>query len=388
MKIRAIYIDSGERMHRLRRQYRLPSAFQWTRQFLFELKQLRVDQLLLLDQLAEQNPHTVFLFTSAKEDQRLIGFGSNAPLLTGRDNTIADQEVAAFLRRAASFNHNDQSLIWEFATRQLDFVRAPLIMGILNVTPDSFSDGGLYQQADAAIDQALAMVAAGADIIDVGGESTRPGATAVSEAEEMQRVLPVIEGIRRNSNVVISIDTYKSAVAEAALQAGADIINDISAATFDPLMAQVAARHQSPLIAMHIKGTPRNMQDNPWYEDVSAEIYTFLEARIFDLQAHGVERIMIDPGIGFGKRLQDNLELLRHLRDFTFLNAPILIGVSRKSFIGKVLHKEVHERLVGSLAAALIAVQNGAKVIRVHDVAETYEVLQIWRAIAQPQQFA
>lgn len=387
MKIRAIHITSRDRLHQLRRHYAIPTLFQWPQQFLFELKQLHADQSLLLDHLAEQNPQTVYLFSALKGSDRLIGFSPNASLLREQFAEVGDREVREFLQRVAVFLQNDRSLVWNLGTRQLDFSKAPLIMGILNVTPDSFSDGGRYVDTGAALEQALAMEAAGADIIDVGGESTRPGAAAVSEEEEMQRVLPVIEQIRRNSNVVISIDTYKSAIAKAALKAGADMINDISAATFDSRMAEVAVRHKSPLIAMHIKGTPRNMQDNPSYEDVCAEIYTFLESRILALKAHGIERIMIDPGIGFGKRLQDNLKLLQHLRDLTFLDAPILIGVSRKSFIGKVLNKEVHQRLVGSLAAALIAVQNGAKVIRVHDVAETNEVLHILRAIGQPQQF-
>lgn len=248
--------------------------------------------------------------------------------------------------------------------------KRPLVMGILNVTPDSFSDGGRYTERERAIEHAREMVAQGADIIDVGGESTRPGAHPVSLAEEMDRVLPVIEALSRELEVPISVDTYKAPVAKMALEAGATIVNDISALRFSPDMIDVVAQYRPWVVVMHMKGTPKDMQEAPWYEDVVGEVEGFFEERLRYLESHGIskEKVILDPGIGFGKRLEDNLSLLKHIDRFLHLGCPILVGPSRKSFIGTVLDLPVEKRLEGTLAAASIAVFQGAQIVRVHDV--------------------
>lgn len=261
-----------------------------------------------------------------------------------------------------------------------DFSQRTYIMGILNITPDSFSDGGLFFDREAAVEQALRMEADGADIIDIGGESTRPGAAKVSEREEIKRVVPVIESIAHRVNVPISIDTYKSAVAGAALKAGASMINDISGLRFDPKMAGVAARHKVPAVIMHIKGTPVNMQKNPVYAALIPEITDYLYEGIVIARAAGIpdDMIILDPGIGFGKTVADNLEIIKCLNEFAGFEKPILLGHSRKSFIGKILGDlSVSERLEGTAAAAAIGIFNGANIIRVHDVAEMSRVAMI-----------
>jgi dihydropteroate synthase len=265
----------------------------------------------------------------------------------------------------------------------IDFTRRTAIMGILNVTPDSFYDGGRRFETSQAIADAVAMAADGADIIDVGGESTRPGAQAVSEVEELDRVLPVIEGLRRQISLPISIDTYKSAVARAALDAGADIVNDISALRFDSMMVSLVAREKVPVILMHMQGTPRTMQADPKYTDVLREVRDFLAAQLYEAMDAGVAReaIILDPGIGFGKTVEQNLQLLRGLPILAALGHPLLVGVSRKTFIGKILNLGPDDRLEGSLAAVVAAVLGGANIVRVHDVAATYKACRVVDAL-------
>jgi len=262
---------------------------------------------------------------------------------------------------------------------QLDFARKTHIMGILNTTPDSFYDGGLYDKPERAIDHALKMVDDGADMIDIGGESSRPGAEAISVNEELKRTIPVLKKIRQKSNVAISIDTYKAEVAKAALDEGANIINDISGMRFDPKMVELVAQVGVPIVLMHLKGMPKTMQDNPYYEDLIAEIYEYLNERIEFAIQHGIEqsKIIIDPGIGFGKRIEDNFEILRNLRTFKQLGCPILIGPSRKSFIGAALNLPPAERKEGTAAAIAVGIVNGADIIRVHDVKEMAQVAKI-----------
>lgn len=274
---------------------------------------------------------------------------------------------------------------WVIETRQgiLDARRRTLLMGVINVTPDSFYDGGKRLDPDTAVADGLELVEAGADMIDVGGESTRPGAKAVSLDEELRRILPVIRGLRRNVNTPISIDTYKAQVAKAALVEGADIVNDISALRFDPQMALLVAAEKVPIVLMHMQGTPQTMQAEPRYHDVLREVRDFLTARVrFAIEA-GVERgnIIIDPGIGFGKTLDHNLTLLRGLPTFAAVGQPLLVGASRKTFIGKLLGVEPQERLEGSLAAAVAAVFGGAHILRVHDVKETRRAIRVVDAI-------
>jgi dihydropteroate synthase len=267
---------------------------------------------------------------------------------------------------------------------EFDFSSKTCIMGVLNITPDSFSDGGLYFDKNKAVDRALEMQDEGADIIDLGGESTRPGAERVSSEEEIKRTIPVIEKLGRNLTIPISIDTYKSRVAQAALSAGASVVNDISGLRFDPEMAGIIAKHQVPVVIMHIKGTPQNMQNAPSYEALIPEIMDYLRAGIEIAERAGIssDRIIIDPGIGFGKTVEHNLEILKHLDEFTGFEKPILIGPSRKSFIGKILGDvPVSQRLEGTSAAVAIGIKNGANMIRVHDVREMINVVKVADAI-------
>lgn len=265
----------------------------------------------------------------------------------------------------------------------LDLAKRTAIMAVLNVTPDSFYDGGRHFDSGRAIADGLAMAADGADVIDIGGESSRPGADPVSEADELARVIPVISGLRRQCALPISIDTYKAAVARAALDAGADIVNDISALGFDPAMAALAASEKVPVILMHMRGTPRTMQSDPQYDDVVREVRDFLAERLYDAMDAGIdaESIVLDPGIGFGKTVEHNLQLLRGLSILGALGQPVLVGVSRKTFIGKILGAEPEQRLEGSLAAAVAAVLGGANILRVHDVAASSRALRIADAL-------
>ena len=264
-----------------------------------------------------------------------------------------------------------------------DLGRTTLVMGILNITPDSFSDGGAYPSVEAAVQRALAMEHGGAHIIDVGGESTRPGAEPVSTSDEIARTIPVIEGIREKSNIPVSIDTTKAEVAARAAAAGASIINDISALTFDPDMAGTAAALGLPVVLMHIKGKPRDMQDDPRYDDLVGEIYEYLEAATARATSAGIDpdRIILDPGIGFGKTWEDNLTIIRHIPAFARLGRPVLIGASRKGFIGGILDKDVQNRAAGSVGAACTAALMGAHIVRVHDVAQTVDALRVVDAI-------
>ncbi len=251
-------------------------------------------------------------------------------------------------------------------------------MGILNVTPDSFSDGGLYISTADAIKHGIGMIKQGADIIDVGGESTRPGSENVSSEEELKRVLPVIDGILSiRPEAIISVDTTKKIVAENALAHGAKIINDISALTNEPDMGEVIKKHKAALVIMHMKGTPKDMQINPYYDDPVKEIYDFLFERLQKISKFGIKEIFIDPGIGFGKRVEDNFELIRRLDDFKSLGYPILIGVSRKSFIGKTLDLQINERDTATSLMEALAIKSGARIIRTHNIANGVQVTRL-----------
>jgi dihydropteroate synthase len=259
-------------------------------------------------------------------------------------------------------------------------------MGVINVTPDSFADGGLFFDHDAAVHQALALTEAGADILDIGGESTRPFSDPIPLNEELRRVLPVIEQVRAQTPVPLSIDTYKSRVAQAALEAGANIINDISALRFDPDMVHLAREAGVPVILMHMQGTPRNMQTNPHYDDLIGELRAFFQERLAFALDHGLslELLVLDPGLGFGKTFQHNLEILNNLDAFLDLGCPLLIGPSRKAFLGHVLGGlPPAERDVGTLAALAVAVQRGARLVRVHNVNYAKQFFAVLNAIGQ-----
>ncbi len=260
----------------------------------------------------------------------------------------------------------------------------PAVMGVLNVTPDSFSDGGRYLTKDAAVRRAVRMISEGAAMIDIGGESTRPGAVEVAEQDEIDRVVPVIEAIRGEVDLPLSIDTSKPGVMRAAVAAGAELINDVRALQLDGAL-EAAADLQRPVCLMHMQGEPRNMQLEPSYDDVVAEVSEFLARRIADCERAGLRRdlIIVDPGFGFGKTVGHNIELLRNLRQLCELEAPVLIGVSRKSTLGAITGRDIDNRLAASLAAAVTAVMNGASIIRAHDVAETVDALRVARAVME-----
>lgn len=265
----------------------------------------------------------------------------------------------------------------------MTFFTSPKVMGILNVTPDSFSDGGRFLSVEAAITRANQMVAEGAHIIDIGGESTRPGAQAVSLQEELDRVMPVIEKIHAELPVLISIDTHKAPVMQAAITAGALMINDVMALRHPDSLAVVAAAKEIYVCLMHLQGQPRTMQEQPHYDNVVKAVNEFLRARIQASLAAGIasSRIIIDPGFGFGKTLVHNLQLMNQLQEFTKTGYPVLIGISRKSMLGHILNKPPLERVYGGLALAALALGKGAKIIRTHDVAPTVEVLNVMQAV-------
>ncbi|WP_286261632.1 dihydropteroate synthase [Thalassotalea atypica] len=260
----------------------------------------------------------------------------------------------------------------------------PQVMGILNVTPDSFSDGGQFVGHDHALAQVEQMINDGANIIDIGGESTRPGAKAVSADEELERVIPILESVKNRFDVIISVDTSKASVMKAAIQSGAGIINDVRALQNEQCIAELA-KADVPICLMHMQGLPRTMQENPVYEDVVNDIIDFFKQRVSLCERAGInkQRLLIDPGFGFGKTLTQNYQLLAHLKCFESLGLPILVGTSRKSMIGNLLNRPVDERLAGSLSSAIIAAQQGAKIIRVHDVKETVDALNVLNAVNQ-----
>jgi dihydropteroate synthase len=266
----------------------------------------------------------------------------------------------------------------------LDFSQKTHIMGILNVTPDSFSDGGLHFDKSSAVNRALRMAEEGADIIDIGGESSRPGAEPVSIEEETRRTIPVIEALAKELRIPISIDTYKSEVAKRAIDAGAAIVNDISGLRFDPEMPGMVAAYQVPVVIMHIRGTPKNMQKNPTYQALIPEILDYLRDGIGMATDAGIseEMIIVDPGIGFGKTFEHNLEIINNLKAFTVLRKPVLTGPSRKAFIGKILgDAPAAERLEGTIAAVAVSIMNGANIVRVHDVREMAQAAKVADAI-------
>jgi len=283
------------------------------------------------------------------------------------------------------FDANDKT--FRFRGGEFDFSKRTHVAGILNVTPDSFSDGGNFLKPEVALRHAERMIKEGADVIDVGGESTRPRSAPVNESEEIARVVPVISELLKRFDVVVSVDTYKTSVARAALDAGAHIINDVSALRFDPELADVASKYGAGLILMHMKGTPATMQENPEYDDVMSEITDFLKKAIERARTGGVafESIVVDPGIGFGKKLVHNLTILKNLSQLKSTLRPIMVGPSRKSFIGQILDLPVDQRLAGTLAAIVISVLSGASMVRVHDVREGREAVAIADAVARTE---
>lgn len=279
-------------------------------------------------------------------------------------------------------------MIWNCQGKKLEIGNRPLVMGILNVTPDSFSDGGEHFEKVNAIERGLNMLEEGVDIIDVGGESSRPGAEPVPESEELKRVLPVVRELSGDPRAIISIDTTKAVVAERAIAAGAIIINDISAMTFDSSMVEVALETQAGLVLMHMQGNPRTMQKEPAYKDVVDEVNTYLRQRMELLEGQGVKRgnMAIDPGIGFGKTLEQNLSLIDGMGSFREHDVPVIVGLSRKSFLGRITGRSVDERLSGSLTAMIYSILKGAHIVRVHDVKESVDAVKVCEALMKHSQ--
>ncbi|MFO1095120.1 MAG: dihydropteroate synthase [Planctomycetaceae bacterium] len=273
---------------------------------------------------------------------------------------------------------------WQIGSAEITTGARPLLMGIVNTTPDSFSDGGQWHDRGRAVEQALRLAEDGADLLDVGGESTRPGAEPVSLEEELRRTIPVVSDVRRRCKTPISIDTYKSEVAQQALDAGATIVNDISGLRFDPRMVDVCSRHDCGIICMHIQGTPQTMQAAPHYDDVVGDLVGYFRERLRVLADAGVnpQRVVLDPGIGFGKTAEHNLEILSHVAEFRSLGRPVLIGHSRKGFLKKILGRPVDERLSGTIGVAIAAAMQHADILRVHDVAAVRDALVAWQAVA------
>lgn len=278
-------------------------------------------------------------------------------------------------------------MIYNFGKVKYDLRSCTFIMGVLNITPDSFSDGGKYfdgkVRLEEVIKDGLQMEKDGADFIDVGGESTRPGSDMITTDEELERVIPVISGLSKKLNIPISIDTYKHEVAEEALKAGAVIVNDISGFRFDIENAEVTAEHEASCILMHIKGTPKNMQQNPVYENVTEEVFSYLKESIDIAGSFGIKQIITDVGIGFGKTLEHNIELLRNLNKFQELNHPVLLGVSRKSFLDKIFPSKTEDRIEGTIAANVIGITKGANILRVHDVKQNKKAARVADKILQ-----
>ncbi len=310
----------------------------------------------------------------------MTGSGSAYQSLLAQLDTVEDQEIHAHLSHLLAPHTGGR--IWKCRGKSWPLGERTCVMGIINVTPDSFSDGGVYFDSAHALDHALGMVEEGADILDIGGESSRPNAMPVSAQEEIRRVIPLIQAITEQTQVLISVDTYKPQVAREALQAGAHIVNDICALA-DPEMPPVIAEFEAGVVLMHMQGTPQTMQQNPDYHDVVAEIHQFLQGRVEFAEEQGIiaEQIAIDPGIGFGKTIEHNLELLKRLGEFQGLRRPILIGTSRKSFIGHILNRPVEECLQGTAATVACAILQGADIIRVHDVPEMKQVAMMADAL-------
>ena len=271
----------------------------------------------------------------------------------------------------------NDDFFYKFGDVKYDLSSRTFVMGILNVTPDSFSDGGKYTGLDDAVRHAVQMESDGADFIDVGGQSTRPGSDEITAEEELNRVLPVIRELKKKINVPISIDTYRSQVADEALKEGAVIVNDISAFNFDREMPVVAAQHKATCVAMHIKGAPKSMQENPVYDNLIAEVLLYFENAVWKANVAGVDQLIIDPGIGFGKTVEHNLMLVKNIFEFKKLDCPIMIGVSNKSVIGKLTGANVEERLGGTIALNTIAILNGVNILRVHNVKEAVRAAKI-----------
>ena len=315
------------------------------------------------------------------QNKYLFIIGSFNEIINIASEAALNQNLKSEIMRAIEKYNKSESIAYKIDHRTFNFKNA-YVMAILNVTPDSFSDIGMFKDHDKAIDYAQEMIELGADIIDVGGESSRPGSEAVDVQEEINRVIPLIIKIKeRKSEAIISIDTTKAAVAREALLNGASIVNDISGGSFEPNVFNIVKEFDAAMIIMHMKGTPKTMQENPTYDDVVSEVYDFLFHQTEIARKQGIDKIIVDPGIGFGKRTEDNLNLIERLEDFKSLGYPILIGLSRKSFIGKILNLPVEERDNSTNSLNTLAMCKGARVIRTHNAKQAIETCNLFNAI-------
>ncbi len=314
-------------------------------------------------------------------DDTLLLTGSLKEILKQISTSTLDDKIKSAIKRILHNFENSEKLSYKISERNFDFKYA-YVMGILNVTPDSFSDGGIFVDKTVAVDYAIKMIEAGADIIDIGGESTRPGSDSVNDTDELNRVIPVIiEILKRKPDTVISIDTTKAKIAEEAIKCGASIVNDISGGTFDRDIFYVVKKFNAAMVLMHIKGRPKTMQNLPEYIDVVSEVYDYLARQTEIASGIGIKKIIVDPGIGFGKRVEDNLTLIERLEDFKSLGFPILIGLSRKSFIGNVLNLPVEDRDDVTNALNSMVLCKGARIIRTHNVKQAVQTCKIYNSI-------
>lgn len=353
-------------------RYRLTYGFSWDNHYHgllgFELRNLEKELSNELTAQLQNKNYSFYQIEADETNSKIIILGNCRVFHSVIDEIKNLKEVQLILEKCLNNFENYDSINYQIKGRDFNF-NTPVVMGILNVTPDSFSDGGRYFTPEKAAEHGIRMIDCGADIVDIGGESSRPGADPVSTDEELKRVIPVIQKIiLERPSAIISIDTYKKAVALEALQNGAVIINDISGLKNDPKILEVAKKYKASLVIMHMLGNPKTMQNNPEYENVVEEIYDFLYAQSALAQSYDIDNIFIDPGIGFGKTVEHNLEIIRRLSDFKSLGFPILIGLSRKSFIGKLLELEVDSRDEATAMLEVLSIKNGARLIRTHNI--------------------
>lgn len=378
---RIIHISSDFVMKRYQLVYNLPDNKTYLDCHALELKNVPEKVINFLE---KQNNFEIFIKADDREQILFLGIPDSIFSLAKEISELDKKYGDRLLQSVKNyFNYNKKC----FLINEKEYsINIPYVMGIVNVTPDSFSDGGKYFNLNSAVSHALELLDEGADFIDIGGESTRPGSEPVNLNEELNRVIPVIEEVLgKNPNVVLSIDTTKSRVVYEALRRGVKIVNDISGLSFDPEIINVVKEFNAALVIMHIKGNPKNMQVNPKYKDVVFEVCEFLEEKILFANDKGVTNLIIDPGIGFGKRIQDNFELLLRLNEFKNLGYPILVGVSRKSFLGKTLNLDINNREIATVITEAYSIANGARIIRTHDVKNAVQSKNIFKFIINPE---
>ncbi|MEJ5306006.1 MAG: dihydropteroate synthase [Ignavibacteria bacterium] len=381
MEVRIRYFNNYNSFKRIFGENKLAENFLYPT---FALTFIKKENQKLFDKIHYFFKNTLFEKVSIILNDKLILLGDLNFIKTFADELrIVEEPVANYILKLLSNSQNTERFEYRIGKRVFNS-KNKYVMGILNVTEDSFFDGGKYFSLSHIKERIDQLCDLQVDIIDIGGESTRPGSEPVDVNEELKRVLPAVE-YALSKGMIVSVDTYKSLVAEECLKAGVQIINDISGFKFDEHLPDVCAKYNSSVVLMHIRGTPKTMQENPFYYDTTAEIFDELSQSIKKAEASGIKKIFIDPGIGFGKRLYDNYEILNRLEEFKFLGYPILVGLSRKSFIGKYLNQKPEERLTGTIASNSVSLIKAANIIRVHDVKEAIETKKIIEAIISPE---